>query len=145
MAHESVSVIGSGTIDKIRSILPSGQGGTANNQARGERYGTNVVVVNPEDITSSKFFATSGVAFGITPSKIWDGNHYLIAHQKGIILQNEGPGVAYIGPNSTSVISPSGFSLATTAPNNRLELPLLKSTEIWARSDSTSAIRILLY
>lgn len=145
MSRESAARVGSGTIEFVRGILPSGQNGFGDNNAQGIRNGSNVVVINPEDLTSSKFFATSGVAFGVAPVKIWDGNHFLLAHQKAIILQNEGPGIAYIGPNSTSVISPSGFSLAIAAPNNRLELPLMKSTEIWARSDSTSAIRILMY
>ncbi len=147
MAREGFSQMGSGTVGFLRGILGSeARGALGPGSGQGIRGGTQVLIINPEDLNSVDAFAVSGVSIGISPTKIWDANiDYILPRQGNITLQNDGPSPAYIGPNSTSVISPSGWMLATTAPNNRQSLPFLKNIEIWARSDGTSSIRIMAW
>ena len=146
MAREVSVMIGSGTLPFTRQILPSSQRGNQQG-SEGIRHGTQVVIANPEDLNSFDAFATSGVSIGTTPIKIWDANiNYLLPRESFVELHNDGPSPAYIGPNSTSVISPSGWLLtATGGSNQRTKLPFLKNVEIWGRSDGTSSIRILVY
>lgn len=141
MSLQSASTIGSGTLPFTTQILPPASRGQVAG-SRGERFGTNVVVINPEDQIAVDAFAVSGVAIGVTPVKIWDGNINPLPRQRSITLFNDGPSEAFIGQSSTAVIAPSGFNIvAETA----LQLPFLKNVEIWARSAGTSQIRILAY
>ena len=141
MSVQSSAAIGSGTIPFVTQILPPSQRGQQS-AGRGERYGTNVVVINPEDQIAVDAFAVSGVSFGVVPVKIWDPNSNPLPRQRSITLLNDGPGVAYIGQSSTAVIAPSGFSLPVAGS---LTLPFLKNVQIWARSISTSQVRFLAY
>lgn len=141
MSLQSASTIGSGTLLFTTQILPPASRGQVDG-TRGERFGTNVVVINPEDQIAVDAFAVSGVAIGVTPVKIWDANINPLPRQRSVTLFNDGPNEAFIGPNSTSVIAPSGFNIAAEAS---LQLPFLKNVEIWARSAGTSQIRFLAY
>lgn len=141
MSIQSAATIGSGTLPFVTQILPPASRGQVDN-ARGERVGTNVVVINPEDQIAVDAFAVSGVSFGVTPVKIWDSNINPLPRQRSVTLFNDGPNEAFIGPNSTSVIAPSGFNIAA---EGSLQLPFLKNVEIWARSAGTSQIRFLAY
>lgn len=149
MTQNVAAIIGSGTTPFTRGILPASQRGA---QAAGEgvRVGQQVMVANPEDLNSVDAFAVSGVSFGVTPVLIWSYNINPLPRQRTIILENIGPNDAFIGPNSTSVIAPSGFQIygpaaAANESLSRIELPFLRNVEIWARSTGTSQIRILAY
>lgn len=148
-AIQVASQIGSGTLPYTRGILPSSQRGSEN-LGEGIRIGQQVMVANPEDLNSVDAFAVSGVSFGTTPVLLWSANLNPLPRQRTVVLENIGPNDAYIGPNSTSVIAPSGFQIygpaaAANESLSRLELPFLKNVEIWGRSIGTSQIRILAY
>lgn len=141
--------VGSGTLPYTRGILPVAQRG---NEPLGEgvRVGLQVVVANPEDMIAVDAFAVSGVSIGTVPVKIWDANINPLPRQRILVLENIGPNDAFIGPNSTSVIAPSGFQVygpaaAANESLSRIELPFLKNVEVWARSTGTSQLRILAY
>jgi len=148
MTYIVAAQIGSGTLPYTRQILPSSQRG---NQvgSEGVRTGTQVMVGNPEDLSSVDAFAVSGVSLGATPVRIWGPNINSLPRQKTVILYNQGPGSVYIGPNSTAVISPSGYQINPPAANNtfnKVELPFLWNVDIWARADGAGAsIAIMAY
>lgn len=141
MSIQSAATIGSGTLPFTTQILPPSQRGQVSG-ARGERVGTNVIVVNPEDQIAVDAFAVSGVSIGITPVQIWGPGINPLPRQRSITLFNDGPNEAFIGPNSTAVIAPSGFNLTA---ETTLTLPFLHNVQIWARSAGTSQIRFLSY
>lgn len=141
MAREVFAIIGSGTLPFTRQILPSGQRGTEPT-GEGIRGGTQVMVANWEDNLSVDAFAVSGVSIGVTPVLVWGPGINPLPRQRSVTLFNDGPGELFVGPNSTSVISPSGFNIAA---ETSLTLPLLWNVQIWARSASTSQIRFIAY
>jgi hypothetical protein len=151
MSFNVSAQVGSGTIPFVRGILPAEQRG---NQSNGEgiRTGAQVVLANPEDLNSVDAFAVSGISIGPTPVLIWSPNINPLPRQRTLVLQNQGPGSVYIGPNSTSVIAPSGYHIhppAASPGNNvnaktELELPFLKNVEIWARADGGSGASIVI-
>lgn len=157
MARETPSVIGSGYYNAVYPIIPSGQGGsgpaTGSDQVRSQLGGSNVVIVNPENVVAVPAWNTSGVSVGVVPTKIWDANiNYILPTQRLIRLQNMGPNEVRVSSNPTGAIFPSGFTITpiTAAATNkdntsRLDLPLMKGAEIWASSLGTSQIQIIIY
>lgn len=141
MSVQSAATIGSGTLLFTTQILPPAQRGQVAD-SRGERVGTNVIVVNPEDQIAVDAFAVSGVSFGVTPVQIWGPGINPLPRQRVVTLFNDGPSEAFIGPDSSSVIAPSGFNLGAELS---LTLPFLHNVQIWARSAGTSQIRFLAY
>ena len=148
MSFNVSTVIGSGTIPFTRGILPPSQRGSQTG-GEGVRTGAQVVLANPEDLNSVDAFATSGVSIGTIPVQIWGPTiNYLLPRQRTLMLQNLGPGQLFIGPNSQSVIAPSGMQLTTIAvspPGAKIVLPLLHNVEVWGRSDIPTEIQILAY
>lgn len=148
MSQNVAAIIGSGTIPYVRGILPASQRGTQSN-GEGVRVGEQVMIGNPEDLNSVDAFAVSGVSFGVTPVKIWGPGITPLPRQRTVVLENMGPSDAFIGPNSTSVIAPSGWQLpapaAASESLSKIELPFMLNVEIWARSNGTSQIRFLAY
>lgn len=145
MGQQVAAQVGSGTIPFVRGILPASQRG---NQAAGEglRTGMQVVIANPEDFNSVDAFAVSGVSIGATPVQIWGPGINPLPRQRSVIVQNAGPGNLFIGPDSTSVIAPSGMQIRITAGfEHFLTLPFLHNVQIWARSDTTTQVQILAY
>jgi hypothetical protein len=138
MSQNVATQIGSGTLPFVRSILPAAQRG---NQAgsEGTRVGSQVVVANPEDLNSVDAFAVSGVSLAGTPVRIWGPGINSLPRQRTVMIQNMGPGSIYIGPTSTSVISPSGYQIRPTTVNVAVELPFLWNVDIWARADGAGA------
>jgi hypothetical protein len=142
MSIQSAAAIGSGTLPFTTQILPSSQRGQVAG-ARGERVGTNVVVINPEDQIAVDAFAVSGVSITTTPTRVWGLGINSLPRQRDVRLQNLGPGSVYIGPTSTAVIAPSGFRVAI---NTTIDLPLLYNVDVWARADGGGAsITIIAY
>lgn len=136
--------VGSGTVPFVRGILPASQRGNQSN-GEGVRTGMQVMVGNPEDLNSVDTFAVSGISIGATPVQIWGPEMNSLPRQREVTIHNQGPGSIYIGPNSTSVISPSGFHIhppESTARINTLTqitLPLLHNVSVWARADGAGA------
>jgi hypothetical protein len=142
MSIQSASTIGSGTLLFTTQILPSSQRGQIAG-ALGQRVGTNVVVINPEDQIAVDAFAVSGVSITTTPTRVWGPGINSLPRQRDVRLQNLGPGSVYIGPTSTAVIAPSGFRVAI---NTTIDLPLLYNVDVWARADGGGAsITIIAY
>lgn len=142
MSIQSAATIGSGTLPFVTQILPPAARGQVAN-ARGERFGTNVVVVNPEDQIAVDAFAVSGVSITSTPVRVWGPGINSLPRQREVRLQNLGPGSIYLGPSSTAVISPSGFRVAAASTIN---LPFLYNVDVWARADGGGAsITIIAY
>lgn len=143
MAREVAAIIGSGTLPYTRQILPSGQRGSdSSGEAEGVRTGLQIMVANYEDLQSVDAFAVSGVSIGPTPVLVWGPGINPLPRQRTVTLFNDGPGELFIGPNSTAVISPSGFNIPA---ESSLVLPLLWNVQIWARSATTTQIRFLAY
>jgi hypothetical protein len=148
MSSTVASIIGSGTLVQTRGILPPSQRGTQSN-GEGVRLGMQVMVGNPEDLNSVDAFAVSGVSLAATPVRIWGPGINSLPRQREVKIKNQGPGSVYIGPNSTSVIAPSGFQIAPPTANNtfnEITLPVLWNVDIWARADGGGAsVTILAY
>lgn len=139
------AIIGSGTLPYVRGILPASQRGNQSN-GEGVRTGTQVMVANPEDLNSVDAFAVSGVSIGVVPVQIWGPGFNSLPRQRMVIVQNAGPGSLFIGPDSTSVIAPSGMQLRITAGfEHMLSLPFMHNVQIWARSDTTTQVQLLAY
>lgn len=142
MSSQSATLIGSGTLPYTYSILdPTLRGALTG--GRGERFGNNVVIINPEDLASSEAFAISGISIGTTPTLVWGPSMSSLARQRAVVLTVDGPGSLFFGPSTTSVIAPSGIKVASGASTPLL--PFMKGVEIYGRSDSTTQIRILAY
>jgi len=142
MTSNVAAIIGSGTLPFTRGILPSSQRGM---QAGGEgiRTGIQVMVGNPEDLNSVDAFAVSGVSLAGTPVRIWGPGINSLPRQSTVRIKNQGPGSIYVGPNSTSVISPSGYQISST---NEVVFPFLWNVDVWARADGAGAsVTILAY
>jgi hypothetical protein len=152
MARESFAVIGSGTTTFTANIIPSGERGNGDNTVRKERGGTNVTLINPEDLNSVPAFATSGTTVTTALTEIWGPHINPLPRQRTVVLLNDGPDDVQVHPGGLSV-APSGFTLRFTAggtaggtQESRIELPLLHNVSIFARAEVTSAqIRIIAY
>ena len=156
MAYESSTQIGSGTISFTRGILdPSKRGTTTGGE--GFRRGTNVVVINPEDMVSAEAFATSG--FTVTRAggivQIWgpgitDSNTTLtpLVRQRKLILQNIGPNNLYIGPTEPATAG-SGMIVPTSSTSvgftDTFEMEIMGGVAVYARSDGISQVFLLAY
>jgi hypothetical protein len=149
MAREGSALIGSGTVEQTRVILTPEQRGTNTASRNGHRTGTQVLVINPEDLNSVDAFVTSGVFIGNTATLIWGPNTNPLPRQRHVELHNQGPGQVFIGHDS-SVVPASGTHVHFQAGGGagalqKIELPLMHNVEIWAVSDSTAQIQILAY
>ncbi len=153
MARETASNIGSGFYPSVYPVIPSGRGGSGPSDVGSILGGSNTTVTNPENIVAVPAWATSGVSVGSVPVKIWDANiNYLLPTQRSFTVQNLGPSDCRIGPNSTSVIFPSGFTItalidAATGKDatSKQALPIFKGAEVWASSNGTSQLQILVW
>ena len=141
MGQNAAAIIGSGTLFYTRNILSPAQRGTEVD-AQGIRTGAQVMIGNPEDLNSVDAFAVSGVSIGVTPIQIWGPSLNSLPRQRLVTFFNDGPNEVFIGPNSTAVITPSGFNIIV---DSSIALPFLHNIQVWARSAGTSQIRILAY
>jgi hypothetical protein len=148
MTSNVAAIVGSGTLPYTRSILPPSQRGSQAG-SEGVRTGLQVMVGNPEDLNSVDAFAVSGVSLAGTPVRIWGPGINSLPRQREVTIKNQGPGSVYIGPNSTSVIVPSGFQINPPTANNtftEITLPFLWNVDIWARADGAGAsVTIIAY
>lgn len=145
MAQQSNATIGSGTLPFTTQILTPEQRGQQAN-GRGERYGTNVVVVNPEDQIAVDAWAASGV---LVPSaaavQVIGPGITALPRTRKVVLQNGGANAIYIAPTEAGATATDGFSIAGNALFT-LELPLLHNNSIWALADTApTLLKVLVY
>lgn len=145
MARETVSVIGSGTLVATRKILPESQRGSQTG-GRGELCGSNVTVINPEDLIAVDTFASSGLTLGTSVIEIGPYNNPLPRARK-IRIQNDGAQDAYISHKSSFVTLDSYLLPARdtgTAPRE-VEIELLHNVSIYMRTGTGSTTIRLLF
>jgi hypothetical protein len=144
MAVQSSTAVGSGTLPFTTRILTPAQRGQES-EGRGERVGTNVIVVNPEDQIAVDAFAASGVAVGTSPVEVISPGTNPLPRSRGIILENTG-GTAVLLGHYEGFQDAEAFELATTLPGSRIELPFLHNVTIYARTaSSTSTVKFIVY
>jgi len=147
MAQQSNATIGSGTLPFTTQILPADQRGQQS-EGRGERYGTNVVIINPEDQVAVDAFATSGVILTTSTVELVGPGSNPLPRSRGIIIENiDGTNDVLIG-HRESFQDPEGFILNATAEPalSRIELPLLHNVAIYARAAAgTASVRFIVY
>lgn len=132
MAYESSVRIGSG-ISALREGFVAGQ------PALQGMRGTNVVLINYEDLNSklgisqaSGLAVSSGLAIQLT------GPENRLGGRRQMIVQNLGNAPAYIGPSG--VTTDTGLQIGV---NNRLSLEVMDVGDLFIVSAGNSDIRIL--
>lgn len=135
MAKESYAIVGSGTLPYTTSILPPALGGTLEDGI-GYRGGTNVTVINPEDLSSFSVFKAE--AFTINTSAVQiagPGVNPVEGVRKIVITNNTSGTTIYVKENSTNVDT-TGIALEAGTP---LELGILGNVFLFAETASGSA------
>jgi len=145
MAVQSNAAVGSGTLPFTTRILTPAQRGQEA-EGRGERLGTNVVVINPEDILAVDAWAASGVVIGVAPVQVIAPEITDLPRIRRVVIQNDGGQDAYIAPTEAAATVADGFTIPASSALPPLELPLLHNNQIWARSASaTTTLKIIVY
>lgn len=156
------TLMGSGTVPYLAGILHTSLGGAVSvlkpgaGEGKGVRFGSQVVLSNPEDINSAPAFMASGINVGTSAVEIWapDVHESLLRRRRKIVIQNLGAGNVYIGHTSavsTSIGGPEpGYQLPApgTDPANlssSIELPLMGGVSVWAIGSAAADIRVLVY
>ena len=144
MTRQVAAIIGSGTVAQTYSILPPSDRGSLSG-AEGVRTGIQVMLANPEDLNSVAAFASSGVTVGTTAVEVIAPGINPLPRCRNIILENTGGQAVLIG-HRANIQDPEAFELGTTAPNNRIELPLLHNVSVFARTTTgSSVIKLIVY
>lgn len=141
MARESASQMGSGTIPYVSNIR-YGITQSDGSIARGERYGTNVTVINPEDMLSSPYWGVSGtivapVEYPTELSQILDERR-----RRAIEIENIGPGYLHFSHNSGEMSYGNSWVLmpgnsAVAGPHTQ-KLPLLDNLPVYVMASGDS-------
>jgi len=131
------SIIGSGTTTLTSDIRPGVVPSRGTQPAQGIRDGMNVVVINPEDLNSSPFFASSGVMLAADTVTEIPG---LLPLRRTVQFASTGPGWVFIGFNPDELTVMNGFPVPMikmgnqTGPGTYLKLNLLPGVQIFAVS-----------
>jgi hypothetical protein len=151
MASEQSSMIGSGTIPFTTAILPPDERGLYEG-ARGLRYGTQVVLINPEDLVAVDKFATSGVTIGTTPVQIAGPGITPLPRIRGIRIYNASASasavnVLWIGPREDFSFIEEGIPIFGSAAGQIVseDFPFLHNMEVWIRSALNSVPTRIMY
>lgn len=151
MARETFSQQGSGTIPFTRTILDTDKRGTLavdpeGHLGLGVMGGTNVTLINPEDLNSVDAFAVSGVSVLETSAvQIVSPNTNPLPRIRAVRIQNLGSTSVFVGPNS-SVSLTNGYALEADPGDQTITLPILHNVEVWAISATApNDVRILFY
>ena len=146
MTNLVASIIGSGTAEQTRAILPAAQRGKEP-LGQGVRTGIQVMIGNPEDSIAVDAWAASGVVVGVTPVQIFGPNINTLPRTRLVVVQNLGGQDLIIAPTEAGATVADGFTVMTPAAGaeSRVELPLLHNNEIWARSASaTTTVKLVI-
>lgn len=155
MANPVVAAqIGSGTVPFTYGILPPEQRGTES-EGQGIRTGSQVMVGNPEDITSACCWATSGVTVGaVTPVKLIGPDTNPLPRCRMIGIENNTPNSTLFitnVPNSVEALTSQGFVIehgsgGAGPAGDHFEVPLLHNNEIWALAETgTIDVRLIIW
>lgn len=140
MSRETLSIVGSGTIEAVRNILPTAQRGI-NSLGEGKLYGTNVNIINPEDLLAKEAFKTSGITVGGTSIQILNAITNPLPRNVLVKIANQGPHLLYVGHGNINLVD-EGFPVQVSG--TPLDLTVLHNVDIWARSLGTSSVRLLI-
>lgn len=148
MSREVAAIIGSGTVPYTRGILLPAQRGSQSG-AEGVRVGLQVMIGNPEDMVSVDAFASSGIAVGTTPTKIFGSNQSPLPRARKIIIENTSDTSTLLVSHAPSRVISEGYHLTNagaSTPRASIELPILGGTDVWAAALSgTVQVRILIF
>jgi hypothetical protein len=148
MSREVASDIGSGTIPYTRAILSPAQRGSTSG-AGGTRTGIQVMVGNPEDMVAVDAFASSGIAVGTAPIKIFGSSQSPLPRARKVVVENASDSSTLLISHAASKVVSEGFQLTNAGagtPRASVELPILGGTDVWAAALSgTVQVRILIF
>lgn len=124
------SIIGSGTVPYTVGIRPGVVPNRGTEPAKGIRDGMNVVMVNPEDLNSSPFFAASGAS--LTGNQVYELSQ-LTSLRRSVFIRNEGPDVIWVRPDG---FAGSGYPVPT---GTEKELPVLGNVQLYVKAGGAGA------
>ncbi len=147
MSYDRVAaVIGSGTVDQTRAILPAAQRGKEE-LGEGVRTGLQVMVANFEDNLAVDAFAASGITVGTSAVEIISPGANPLPRCRQVIIENTG-GQDVLLSHKEAFTDIEGFELSTegtAGASRRVTLPLLHNVSVWARTTSGSTtIKLLI-
>lgn len=142
--------VGSGTVIPVKAILPSGQRGHDNTGlAAGVRTGAQVMIGNPEDVVAVDAFASSGIAVGTTPIKIFGASQSLLPRARQVVVENATDSSTLLISHAASKVVSEGFALTNAGantPRQSVTLPIMAGVDIWAAASTGSVqVRILIF
>jgi len=147
MSREVAAIVGSGTAPFVYGILPPSQRGSQSG-AEGVRVGIQMMVGNPEDIVSVDAFASSGIAVGTTPIKIFGANQSPLPRARQVMIENASDSSTLLVAHTQSKVVSEGWQLVngTAAPRAFVTLPIMAGVDIWAAASTGSVqVRILIF
>lgn len=150
MTNIVAAQVGSGTVPFVRAILPSGQRGSDNTGlAGGIRTGIQVMVGNPEDITSVDAFSVSGIAVSTTPLKIFGASQNPLSRARQVMIENLTDSSTLLIANNTAKVVSEGWGLTNAGantPRQFVTLPIMGGVDIFAASVAgTIQVRMLIF
>lgn len=146
MSNIVATIIGSGTINQTRGILPSSQRG-AQADGLGIRIGQQVIVANPEDLVAVDAFAVSGISITSTPIKIWGAGSNPLPRARLLRIQNATDSTTLTIANSAAKTA-EGWTLVNAGagtPRASVDLPILDCCEVWAVGSAAVQVRMLVF
>lgn len=145
MTSSVAAIVGSGTLPYTRGILPASQRGNQSN-GEGVRTGMQVMIGNPEDLTSVDAFAASGITVGSTSVEVISFGTNPLPRCGNVIVKNGGASAVLIS-HKQNFTDTEGFPLAANGTTgDTISVPALKNVSIWARCASGSTnLKLLIY
>ena len=127
------TIIGSGSIP-FTTIIRQGEILGDGSAAEGYRSGANVIITNPEEYTSSPFFAVSGITIGAglveeLPT-IFARYGDKGVHRRTIDIYNVGPGLAMVS-HDPNVITETSYPIPT---GQNKEFGLMDNVQIFVQA-----------
>lgn len=148
MSREVAAIVGSGTTPFVYGVLPPDARGSQVG-AEGIRTGLQVMVGNPEDMVSVDAFASSGIAVGTSPTKIFGASQNIMPRTRKIIIENATDSSTLLISHAQSKVVSEGFQITNAganAPRSSIELPIMAGTDVWAAAAvGTVQVRILIF
>jgi len=141
------AIIGSGTIEQTRAILPASQRGSEE-LGEGVRTGLQVMLGNPEDVVAVDAFATSGISVGLTvPVLLVGPNTNPLPRCRGLRIYNTTTSTLFLGPREDFDFVNEGYPIIGSAVTRRTDdIPLLHNVEVWAlATGAISEVRMIIY
>ena len=145
MSREVFARVGSGTVEFVAGILPSGQRGYLES-GNGVRGGTQVMIANPEDLLAVPAFVASGITVGTTSVEIVGPHKTQLPFVRKVVISNGGSQAFLIGEkqNFTDI---EGFEIAANGTvGDSISLDIMKNVSVWARTTIlTTNVKVLIF